>query len=276
MIIEHYKPEPVPAENFNFTISAGGHAFCDPEWCASDEAPWCSRLYYVLDGMGEIYTEQGTEYLTPGRLYLIPVGFPHSYNCKDHMEKLYFFVQLDNKYGTEVLRGVDRILSVEMPIEHMRELLELHKGESVVGSGQLQAMLQLDIFNLLAKHNIEIKNRRLSDVIQRALSFIENNLSASLTVKTVADNTFISSANLSHKFKAEMGISVSQYIDGMVMYQAEQLLINTEWPLSKISTELGFYDQFYFSRRFKEKHTISPLKYRKSHRVSKASQESEI
>ena len=273
MIIEHYRPAPILAETFNFTILASGYAYCDPEWCASEEAPLCSRLYYVVDGMAEVYTDEGTTHLTPGNLYMLPVGYSLAYNCRDSMEKLYFLIKLENRYGTEVLRGIDKILSTEVSMAHIQKLLNLYTEDSVVGRGRLQAMLQTDIFDLLAKNNIEIQNRRLSDVIQRAIAFIEENLSASLTVKTVADNTFISSANLSHKFKAEMGISVSQYIDGMVMYQAEQLLINTEWPLSKISTELGFYDQFYFSRRFKEKHTISPLKYRKSHRVSKSTQE---
>ncbi|MBQ8868969.1 MAG: AraC family transcriptional regulator [Oscillospiraceae bacterium] len=41
--------------------------------------------------------------------------------------------------------------------------------------------------------------------------------------------------------------------------------MNTQLPLYRISDELGFYDQFYFSRRFKEKYAVSPLKYRKMH-----------
>lgn len=270
MRIDHFKSKPQLEETFTFVVTAGGHAFCDEEWCAADELPQRARMYYVIDGEGEVNTPEGTVYLKPGRLYLLPEGLSHSYICRDHMEKLYFFVTLHNRYGAEVLRGINRVLSMEISQEHIQHLLALHINGDVVESGCLQALLQVDIFQLLTANGIVLKSRRISDTVQKALAYIEENLSAGLTVKTVADHTFISSANLSHKFKAEMGISVSQYIDGMVMDRAEQMLINTELPLSRISTELGFYDQFYFSRRFKEKHAMPPLKYRKSHRSGRS------
>ena len=147
----------------------------------------------------------------------------------------------------------------------MKQLLTLLRTDSVVSRGYLKALLQADIFSLLSNNQIDIQNKQLSEVVQKTLAFVSENLSASLTAKTIADKLYISPTTMSHKFKAEMEISLGKYIDDLVMHRAELLLINTNIPLSSISEELGFCDQFYFSRRFKEKYAISPLKYRKAH-----------
>ena len=111
--------------------------------------------------------------------------------------------------------------------------------------------------------------KELSACVQKALAYINENLSASLTISEVAENVFVSPDTLSRRFKKEMGESVGRYIDGIILYKAEQLLSGSDLPLSQISAELGFYDQFYFSRRFKEKFSVSPLKYRQTYKSQK-------
>ena len=269
MFIAHNSLLCATSEDFTLSITAEGNAFCDTDWHATEISPPYTRLYYIVDGCGEIETAHEKLTLKAGHLYLLPIGHHFSHSCEDHMQQLYFHINLTNSYGADILRGIDRILSKELGTVYMQKLLSLFEEDTFVARGYLKTLLQTDIFSLLLENQIEIKNKELSIPVQKALSYIEEKLSASLTVKDVTQQVAIPTVTLCSKFKSEIGISISKYIDSLVMHQAEVLLINTTLPLSDISERLGFYDQFYFSRRFKEMYGVPPLKYRKNHQTAK-------
>ena len=85
-----------------------------------------------------------------------------------------------------------------------------------------------------------------------------------LTVSQIAEYCFISKSTLTKHFKKELSVSVNEYICNTVLADAEMLLSTTNVSVSEISSRLGFSDQFYFSRKFKEKFGISPREYRKN------------
>ena len=84
-----------------------------------------------------------------------------------------------------------------------------------------------------------------------------------LTISEIAENTFISKSTLTKHFQKELSMSVNEYIYDLVMSGAEYMLATSDVSMQEISEKFGFYDQFYFSRRFKEKFGQSPREYRK-------------
>ncbi len=265
MIIEKNTALCLPSENFTFSVISAGNAFCDHNWQATEITPSYTRVYYIVSGRAKIETAQGPQDLVAGNLYVLPTGISFSYSCNDKMQQLYFHITLTNTYGADILRGIHTVLSKKVSGAHIESLLKLFNEDSIVSRGFLKALLHTDIFSLLQDNHIQVQNNHLSEPIQKAKLFIEEHLSASITTETICAQLSISPTTLSRKFRAEMGIPIGKYIDGLVMRQAESMLINTDLPLSVISERLGFYDQFYFSRRFKEKYSLPPLKYRKLH-----------
>lgn len=265
MIITHNSLLCSEAEELTLSITAEGNAYCTAAWNATEASPPFTRLYYIIDGAGEIETAHGVITLEAGYLYLLPIGHFFSHSCEDHMQQLYFHMNLTNSSGADILRDIGQVLSKKIEPAHMKKLLSLFEEDTFTARGYLKALLQADIFALLLENGFQIKNKELSPPVRKALTFIEERLSASLPVKDVTEHVSIPAVTLCSKFKAEMGISISKYISSLIMHQAEVLLINTTLPLSDISEQLGFYDQFYFSRRFKELYSIPPLKYRKNH-----------
>ena len=85
-----------------------------------------------------------------------------------------------------------------------------------------------------------------------------------LTLKEICDALYTSKSTLSSRFRDEVGMSIGKYIDYRVMISAECDLTSSERSILEISDSLGFCDQFYFSRRFKEKHGLSPREFRKN------------
>ena len=64
----------------------------------------------------------------------------------------------------------------------------------------------------------------------------------------------------------EAGMSQGKYIDNMIFLKAKQMLSDPALTIGQISQKLGFCDQFYFSRRFKENSRQTPSEYRKEMR----------
>ncbi|MBQ7363709.1 MAG: helix-turn-helix transcriptional regulator [Clostridia bacterium] len=62
-------------------------------------------------------------------------------------------------------------------------------------------------------------------------------------------------------------MSIQDYLFSVVISEASELVTNTNLPFLEISERLGFSDQFYFSRRFKQKYGLSPREYRNKTRI---------
>ena len=259
-----------PLEEYIFRIVACGDAVGGKEWRAREVSPPYTRIYYMLDGEGKIETPEGTLILRPGNLYIIPAGYSFSYSCEEQMRQLYFHVNLTGSGGYDLLRGINKIISAKVEPSHIKELLSVYDGKDKTNCLLLKAILQNDLFGALKTEKVVFGACEPSDSIKHAIRYIEEHLSMSLTICEIAKELFISPDTLSHRFKKEMGESVGKYIDGLIFSKAEQFLAGSELTLAQISSELGFYDQFYFSRRFKEKFGISPLKYRQNHRETQS------
>ena len=67
----------------------------------------------------------------------------------------------------------------------------------------------------------------------------------------------------SRKFKAKFDINIIQYIKLVRIRHAKQLLMSSGKKISEISLLVGYDDEKYFSRVFKEMEKISANDYRK-------------
>ena len=108
--------------------------------------------------------------------------------------------------------------------------------------------------------------RRHSAHIIRAIDYIRDNIRMNLQVKEIAQVLFVSESKLRKDFREETGMSLGKYIDNMIFLKAKQMLSDPALTIGQISQKLGFCDQFYFSRRFKENSRQTPSEYRKEMR----------
>jgi AraC-like DNA-binding protein len=113
----------------------------------------------------------------------------------------------------------------------------------------------------------DVKVKTYSTLVSSAISYIENNVRINLSVSDIARELFVSESKLRNKFVAEMGIPIGKYIDDMIFIKARQLLSSADTTISEVSAALGFCDQFYFSRRFKEKFNLTPSEFRKVNKI---------
>lgn len=75
--------------------------------------------------------------------------------------------------------------------------------------------------------------------IKRAQSYIDSHLHESLTIDRVAGHLYMSRAYFTRQFRQVTGKSFLEYVTQCRLEQAKVLLVNTNWPIEKISVNIG-------------------------------------
>ena len=160
--------------------------------------------------------------------------------------------------------ALDKICCLPLPKGHIGNLLNLCKNNSIRNILQIKTIVLSDVLKIFETENIALESIFThSDYVKNTIAYIQDNLCANLTAQILADKNHICVPTLNNYFKKEIGKTVSQYIDEMLIIKSQQYLLFTKLSLAEISEKLGFCDQFYFTRKFKEKCGKTPSSYRK-------------
>ena len=106
--------------------------------------------------------------------------------------------------------------------------------------------------------------KRYSALIQKTIFYIEANLSADLTLTTLAQQMQVTASYLSARFHRETGHTLAEYITELRMKTALQLLKNTQLQIQAVAQLCGFSDPNYFGKQFKRFYGVTPMQYRKN------------
>jgi len=139
------------------------------------------------------------------------------------------------------------------------EIVEHYKNLTYLSDTQLSAIIHL-ISHILFENAVEID---YDEFINYATDYIENNLSADLSVTNLCKAFNVSKNILYKKFDAVYGCTVNEYVTKRRLQKATMLLCNTDKNIASISEEVGFYNYTYFSKLFKAHTNLSPSEYRK-------------
>ena len=113
--------------------------------------------------------------------------------------------------------------------------------------------------SLLMLWHIEPERQSIRDTnIEYILDYATNMASSKITVSEIADNLNMSKQKLRRMFITYTGLTPKQYIEEKRMKAAFDLLEASTMTIKEIAFRCGFYDQFYFNRRFKEKFGYPP------------------
>ena len=108
-----------------------------------------------------------------------------------------------------------------------------------------------------------VKQAEVHPVIQKVCDYVDNNLSQDISLEQMAEFAGVSSFYLSKLFKEEKGETFINFISDKRLETARRLLSETELSIKEITAKVGYNDQNYFSRIFKNKYGLSPKEYRK-------------
>lgn len=106
------------------------------------------------------------------------------------------------------------------------------------------------------------KNSEHSQLIYDTIRLMQEEMNQEFSVSKYAKRCAMSESRFSSVFKGITGMSPLRFMMKIRMDQARYLLANTALPIKEVSGQVGFADEFYFSRIFHKYVGVSPSKYR--------------
>lgn len=102
----------------------------------------------------------------------------------------------------------------------------------------------------------------VTDRMERVLQFIHHNYSGNITLGKVAKLAKMTEPAFSRFFKSKLGISYVSYLNEVRLKHAKRMLIESDCPVSEVSSASGFNNLSNFNRMFKEKTTLTPVGFK--------------
>ncbi len=99
-------------------------------------------------------------------------------------------------------------------------------------------------------------------IIRSTKQFIQSNYSKKITIKEIADELNVSHPYLSSLFKKQTNTSIKEYLLQVQMQKAKDLLKTTTEFVSSIAIQVGYDNEYQFSKIFKQKTGMTPTQYR--------------
>lgn len=129
----------------------------------------------------------------------------------------------------------------------------------------------LDEFKALVKQRFAdvlqgtIANRNVtydSNAISFTIKYLEHHYDQDITLRSAADRIFMNPSYFSTLFKKKTGISFVHYVQKLRIEKSKALLQDPQYKIYEVATKIGFSDEKYFFKVFKNVTGITPNEYR--------------
>lgn len=238
-------------------------------------------LYFVQGDA--TYVVEGNEYkAADGDLFITCPGEMHSIAFKSDKDYERHFIQISEDFlkglGFDLLKKLRR----KKAGEHNRIPAFLLKNEAercfsgvqkhvLEDSEEKDLMVKSYVIQLLYAINNALYEPKGEEAVENervraAKDFINAHLTEKLSLEKIAENAFTDRFYLSHLFKSETGMSITDYINMQRIALAKKL-ISQGGNASKVYTDCGFSDYSSFYRAFKKLSGKSPAEFFKNKKI---------
>ena len=102
--------------------------------------------------------------------------------------------------------------------------------------------------------------------IRPAIDYIHAHYEEPITLTEIAKASHLSPSRLAHVFKEQMGITLIDYVTGVRIERAKELLLGTDQSCTEICFQAGYTNHSYFTRTFKSLVGMTPRQFRAQNR----------
>ena len=246
------------------------------------------EIMYVVQGSITHYIEGKELVLHKGDVLMLNQQVVHSIKRADYQDIGINFIALPEFFeiplsmlGEEnvLARFVTGVFRQKDPVSHYL-LFRLQENEQVENlmENMVESMLHgyadEDIINqysmgivflYLLKHLENLSHNSSMDyketVVQAVLGYINSDCkNASLT--RIAEETHQSMTTLSKLIKEKTGYNFQELLQRKRFQMAEHLLMDTDLTIEEIALDVGYENQSYFFKQFKNRYGVTPRRYR--------------
>ncbi len=239
------------------------------------------EIIFVADGWLEITLDADVFYLKAGDIILVNPGVMHSALPKSAVYECVLF-KLDTIIKQNLMRysegkallSQERVIPVfiaaqNSKIKTIMENLRLAISKKQAGF-ELEAISCISaIFAQIVGENLSVAASETSLKIserllpfENAVAHIEKNFASPISLEELSAVAGMSQNYFCEYFKRVSGKSPVEFLNCYRIEKASEMLMQTDYSVTRIALECGFNDLSYFIKTFKNQKNITPAKYR--------------
>ncbi len=245
------------------------------------------RLFYILEGMGSVVSENQTYSFCPDTVMLWRSGTVYRFNTVsdvkiisvnfDYTQKFHDIISpfspAEAKYAikNKILNTseFEDYTQLNSPIiffdtsdirQNLLKIVLLHQRKNIFFGERCSCLLKDIIIDCLYPA-LNVRNK-----MDTILSFIENNYSKNISNRDIADIIHYHPYHLNRLMLQYTGYTLHKYLMNMRLEKSVSFLINTSYSIKEISDKCGFSNPNYFSLSFSAKFGLSPSEYRNANK----------
>ncbi|MBA2936746.1 ABC transporter substrate-binding protein [Paenibacillus sp. CGMCC 1.16610] len=237
-----------------------------------------SAFLYVTGGSGQLHID-GVESLMK-RFHVLHVGKGIRLDIEAVEPLEYFMVlykatlplpsrfELVNLMERENPFQLRYSLSPKFPISWMQKLEHMHQiwqAPSPLDKLKVKTLFYQLLYELVEQLHEQGVDVIPPDLVSQAVYYMEEHYQETVTLEELADTLECTTRQLLRLFKNQMDTSPIEYLIGLRLNKAKELLVYTDKTLKEISESVGYTDSYYFSRIFKKQEGVSPKRFKELH-----------
>lgn len=211
-----------------------------------------------LDKENECYTNEGDFFIAPSHITQKITHFVNKEISRFTARYVFLDVIVNDKYHLDDIFDFPVVTDKESSAIFNNYFDEFESSDNACDR-------MCCLYNMI-RHLLKIateKDSYRNHAIYPVIEFIKTNYTKNIGVQEMADVVKMSESNLYAVFKKATGSSPIKYLNQYRLSIACELLQKTDQSIKEIAEKVGIPDQFYFSKLFKAKYSISPQQYRK-------------
>lgn len=242
-------------------ISYAARARHSNAWCVKPHShPWY-EFNYVRRGSVRVSVE-GSEFLADcGDSYIIPPGVKHANRSTGEGD--------DGICVRFSLEAADA--EAERVVEILRRPLRAPFDSGIEKMGTRGGVMsaKAEFAGLLMHMHDERTGAALRpepishNVSEQVIMYLNEYYRTKISEQELAEALNISYRSMARNFKAETGLTVSEKLAEIRLNHAKRSLLSTRLSLYDIAVSCGYDNEYYFSRKFKQKEKLTPSEYRR-------------
>ena len=223
-------------------------------------------IVLAVAGAGHYSDELGvTREIAPGDLLVLFPGLLHSYGPDRGQRWDEFYLVFDGPIfefleGVGVLDRKRTVISLRPFEPILARLIEISNAQRPLDQGG-RAMEVLSLLPVLM--GSAVPGRPLPTWVDRAASRLGSDLNQDLDMTVVASELGMGYESFRKRFKQATGFTPTEFRNRKRLDTAREMLSSTSLNIREIATNLGYYDEYHLSRRFREAVGSAPGAYRR-------------
>lgn len=230
-------------------------------------------LFIIMDGTGKLLLNGEFVHLTEGKCIVIPANMAMQISAGKEgicfYQLIFHTINLEESVHFHIHQIFSTIREIRChPLSqcanHLEAIYRNRLTHDELSDFELHVRFQEFILFILQQNLPDFQPKDDRQAVEQSIKYIHEHYEKDWTVEQLADLVDVPRWNYSRLFKEITGQIPLHYLNDIRIERAKQLLITTNDRVFEVGQTVGFSNEYYFSRRFKEHVGISPGQYRRN------------